>query len=233
MRAVTAERVSLMEHVERSFDVFIVDHHREIALGGSFGDRQHVYFAAPQCRKHRARDARRISHAVADRRHDRHIFLHVDVAHIAAVKLGGEGPSQCSDGCLALILSDNEADTLLARSLGDHQHINTLLGQGPEDTRGDPRHAEHPGTLDNDQRRIPDRSYSLHVAVARRRDSGNARTHGLRIHRVLDEQRNIVGLERLHGSRVQHFGTEVGQLPGLSVIQLLERKSFRNHPGIS
>ena len=220
-----------MDRPERPARLALVDHHRDVALGGSLRNRADVHADAGERREHFRGHARRSRHAVANHRQDAAAGGDVHVLQLTLFELAAEGVTHDGRRPLGFRLRDRETDRMLGARLRDQHDRHAVLAQGAEQTLRGARHANHPGAFHVHQRETVDAGNALDRMIGRRAGA-NQRPLALRRERVPDPDRDLFHDRRRHRLRMDHLRAEVGELHRLLVRERVDDRRVGNQSGV-
>ena len=167
------------------------------------------------------------AHAVTDEGDDGEIGHDLERVQQLVLELQLELALQHLAGLVAVVAVDTEADAVLGGRLGDQHDADPGAGDGGEDAAGHAHHALHAGAGDVEHAHAGEIRDGLHFEVIIPLLDADKGARPLRVEAVLDEAGNVELGHGGDGLRVQHLGTEVGELHRLFIGEGFEQVGIR------
>ena len=147
---------AVVQRVQRLCNLFFLDYYRYVALCCALRDGSDVDAVLAQQTEGLSGDAHLLAHFVAHHGDDGKAVFRLDGVHNLALNLNGEFLVQAGAGLLGVVGVDAHADGVLARRLGDEQHVHISHAKRLEGSHCHARHPNHSAARNGYQRYVAD-----------------------------------------------------------------------------
>ncbi len=217
-----------MGHAHTSSGIVVIHHHGDGTLGRPLSNGNNIDVCSRQRGKEFRGDTAQGAHAITDDRDNRQMLLDGHRLQQFFFQLEVELLLQRPAGAQAVHLRYAEADAVFGRGLGDQHHRDAVARHGREHACRHAHHAFHPRTRDVEHRHVVEVRDTFNrqaiVVVA----GPNQRAWRLWIAGVFNQAWDLELGDRGNGTRVKHFGAEVGKLHRLLIRHRLQQAGIRH-----